>query len=116
MSNRLETLEQYYYTRTEIDKINKQVDAQTKKMRKLGMDEDEVAFRVNGNPVSHLLSIDAGQVMDHVVISDITGKIVRDEMIQTRHLRMEVGDLREGVYFVRLRSGAEEHVLKILKK
>ena len=42
MSYRLESLEEYYFTRTEIDKMNKQLEAQEKKMRKLGMDEDEI--------------------------------------------------------------------------
>ena len=42
MSNRLETLDDYYFVRTEIDKMNKMVVSQTKKLEKLAMSNAEI--------------------------------------------------------------------------
>ena len=82
----------------------------------IGIEEHEFAFRVNGNPVERLLSIDASQEVDQVIISDITGKILVDALVHTSQIRMEVGDLPEGIYFIRLSSGSSQRVLKIVKK
>ena len=73
-------------------------------------------FRLNGNPVEHLLSIDTDQPVDQVIISDVTGKVVRREIQHSHAIRMMVGDLHKGVYFVTLRSGTNDQVVKIIKK
>jgi len=81
-----------------------------------GIEEFAAGFRINGNPVEHLLSIDADHLIKQVIISDITGKVVRNEMQNSEVIRMEVGELKHGVYFVTLRTESSDHVLKMLKK
>ncbi len=81
-----------------------------------GIEEFASGFSLNGNPVEHLLSIDADQMVMYVKISDITGKVVRNEEVYTNTIRMEVSDLNHGVYFVTLGFEAREDVLKIIKK
>jgi len=81
-----------------------------------GIEEFVSGFSLNGNPVEHLLSIDSDQMVHYVKISDITGKVVRNEEVFTNTIRMEVSELRHGVYFVTLGSEAGEDVLKIIKK
>jgi hypothetical protein len=81
-----------------------------------GIEEFASGFSLNGNPVEHLLSIDADQMVMYVKISDITGKVVRNEEVYTNTIRMEVSDLSHGVYFVTLGFEAREDVLKIIKK
>ena len=81
-----------------------------------GIEEFVSGFSLNGNPVDHLLSIDSDQMVHYVRISDITGKVVRNEEVFTNTIRMEVSELRHGVYFVTLGSEAGEDVLKIIKK
>jgi hypothetical protein len=81
-----------------------------------GIEEFATGFRLNGNPVKQQLSIDADQLIDQVIISDITGKVVRNEMQHSSIIRMEVGELNKGVYFVTLRSASQDQVVKIIKQ
>ena len=81
-----------------------------------GIQEFSEGFRLNGNPVQHMLSIDADQMIKYVRISDITGKMVRNEEVHTGTIRMEVSDLSHGLYFVTLGTETGEEVLKIIKQ
>ncbi|MDX2430444.1 MAG: T9SS type A sorting domain-containing protein, partial [Bacteroides sp.] len=81
-----------------------------------GVEKFSTGFVLNGNPVKHQLSIDADQLIDQVIISDITGKVVRNEMQNSSIIRMEVGELKHGVYFVTLRSASQDQVVKIIKQ
>lgn len=81
-----------------------------------GVEEFATGFRLNGNPVKQQLSIDADQLIDQVIISDVTGKIVRIEMLNSSIIRMEVGELNKGVYFITLRSASQDQVVKIIKQ
>jgi hypothetical protein len=81
-----------------------------------GIEDFAAGFSLNGNPVEHLLSIDSDQMVSYIKISDITGKVLRNEELNTSTIRMEVSDLKHGVYFVTLGFEAKEEVLKIIKK
>jgi hypothetical protein len=75
------------------------------------------SFRVNGNPVTDILSVDADHTIDFVTITDITGKIVKKERVSTSTIRMEVSELRQGIYLVTLQSVSDERIIiKIVKK
>jgi hypothetical protein len=80
-----------------------------------GIEEFSRDFRVNGNPVHHLLSIDGDDLIKQVIISDITGKIVRNVQMYSTTVRMEVGELHRGIYFVTLKTASSNQVLKIYK-
>ncbi len=81
-----------------------------------GIYDQTKGFRVNGNPVDNLLSIDSDNMVEQVIIMDLTGKMVRNEIVNTNTIRMEVSELNKGVYFVTLRSASQDQVVKIIKQ
>ncbi len=81
-----------------------------------GIYDQTKGFRVNGNPVDNLLSIDSDNMVEQVIIMDLTGKMVRNEIVNTNTIRMEVSELRHGIYLVTMKSASSAKVLKIVKR
>jgi hypothetical protein len=77
---------------------------------------EQSSFRINGNPVKDLLSIDSDNSVDNLVIMDIAGRILRNMDINSSTIRVNVSDLKTGIYFVSLKSGQSKRTLKIIKE
>jgi hypothetical protein len=76
---------------------------------------DKGSFKVNGNPVNRVLSIDANETVNTVIIYDINGRAFRNKFVNTRNVRMDVSDLNRGIYFVQLNTNTTNKVFKIIK-
>ncbi len=81
-----------------------------------GIDDLTQGFQINGNPVDQILSIDSDNMVEQVIITDLTGKVVRNEKVYTNTIRMEVSELRQGIYLVSMKSASSAKVLKIIKR
>jgi hypothetical protein len=77
---------------------------------------EQSSFRINGNPVKDLLSIDSDNSVDNLVIMDIAGRILRNLDINSNTIRVNVSDLKTGIYFVSLNAGHLKRTLKIIKE
>ena len=62
------------------------------------------------NPVGDVLNIESDKLIESVRIIDFTGKII----LETDSLRIDVGSLQSGMYFVQINNGQNLH--KIIKK
>lgn len=72
-------------------------------------------LQINGNPTSDILSIDSKDMIGIVTITDLSGKIVKSELVDSQNLRMSISDLRTGIYLVRLQGDTLDSVVKIVK-
>lgn len=77
---------------------------------------NELSIQINGNPVQNVLSIDSKDIIEFVTINDITGKQVRSERVDNTSLRMDVSDLKNGIYIVSLKGDTADSIVKIIKK
>ncbi len=71
------------------------------------------------NPVSEQLNIQFENYQSEAVqmeLIDLTGKVVKSEMLTQRNSQVQVNDLSKGIYFVRLRNGDASTSQKILIK
>ncbi|MBN3036705.1 MAG: T9SS type A sorting domain-containing protein, partial [Bacteroidales bacterium] len=82
----------------------------------IGIGAFENGFRLNGNPVIEMLSIDSDEMIEQVMITDLSGKVMSIQKLHTNTVRMDVNELRNGLYFVTLTTAYEDKVLKIVKQ
>jgi hypothetical protein len=83
---------------------------------KVGIDNQTNTFRINGNPVLQELSVDATAFVESLTILDITGKVVKKEHIASNQVRVDVTDIKHGIYFVSLKMKDTSHRLKFIKQ
>lgn len=72
-------------------------------------------LRVNGNPVNDILSIDSDKTVESLIMYDIFGKVSRHVKVNSKTIRVNVNDLKTGLYFVKLQTESSDTVLKIVK-
>ena len=82
-----------------------------------GIQEQEFeGLKVLGNPVGHLLRIEANENIERLSLFDMTGRLLEERSINSQSLSLPVDHLQAGVYFAVLRSGNKFHTIKVLKK
>jgi len=82
-----------------------------------GIEEQEFeGLKVLGNPVGHLLRIEADELIENLSLFDMTGRLLEQRSINSQSLSLPVDHLQAGVYFAVLRSGNKFHTIKVLKK
>lgn len=68
------------------------------------------------NPVSEILHIDSKNRMSEISIYDFTGKLQKQEKINSEKVRINMTDLTTGNYILRIKDGQTEKSYKIVKK
>ena len=70
-------------------------------------------FSVYPNPANNFVVIkDEGLKIKDVQILDLTGKMVKQFRIQNSELKIQIGDLKSGVYFVKLGKQTERLIIE----
>lgn len=65
------------------------------------------------NPTSTQLTLDTQLKIDQIIITDITGKTIKS--IQPKSKTINVSDLTNGIYFIKIISGEETMIQKFVK-
>jgi GEVED domain/Secretion system C-terminal sorting domain/Pregnancy-associated plasma protein-A len=83
----------------------------------LGTESFQAVFRdmaIAPNPVTSMLTITSSAVIDKVIITDMTGKRIIEESVDTKHIKL--ADLASGMYIVTASSGEFSQSKKIIKE
>lgn len=67
-----------------------------------------VPFRIFPNPADNILKIDTGEAFDKLEITDYSGRIVLTQKINSISFEINIGELSEGFYLVRIWNNSEE--------
>ena len=78
-----------------------------------GIDENEAEFSVYPNPVSNMLSISCGNADYSFVMYNGMGQVVANGNGRGTQ-QINVSDLTKGVYFLRLTSGTQVRIEKVV--
>jgi len=77
----------------------------------------ELKLNIYPNPTIELINIESSDIIDEIVITDLNGKIVYLESnIQQSLIQVNLSELRNGVYLIRINSGENYNLKKIIKQ
>jgi hypothetical protein len=65
---------------------------------------NSASLHVYPNPVQHTLNYVSSEEITEVMISDISGKVVKMISTDAKQGQIEVGDMADGLYFIRLQA------------
>ncbi|MBK1894796.1 T9SS-dependent choice-of-anchor J family protein [Chryseobacterium paridis] len=83
----------------------------------LGVSEiDKKTASIYPNPVIDVLHIDSKNKMADIKIYDLTGRLQKQENINSENARVDLSGLETGTYIVRIKEGGSEKSYKIIKK
>lgn len=68
------------------------------------------------NPVIDLLNIDSKNKMSEINIYDMTGRLQKQEKVNSESVKINLTELKTGSYIVRIKEGNSEKNHKIIKK
>ena len=72
-------------------------------------------FEVYPNPVKDVLNVISAESIDMVKIYDLTGRIVKQAAPNKANFNVDVADLSNGVYLVKLNADNKEVTTKLIK-
>tara|TARA_B100000900_G_scaffold262271_1_gene223525 strand:- start:11129 stop:12973 length:1845 start_codon:yes stop_codon:yes gene_type:complete len=75
----------------------------------------EINVNVYPNPVKDILNVISAESIDAVRIFDLTGRVVKQATPNKANFNLDVADLSNGVYLVKLNAGNKEVTTKIIK-
>ncbi|MES2543890.1 MAG: M43 family zinc metalloprotease [Bacteroidota bacterium] len=76
-------------------------------------------FSAYPNPTTGLLFValkDVSTNIDLIIVTDVLGKTIQTEKINTPNTTVDLSRLSNGLYFVKVKSGELEKVLKVIKQ
>lgn len=78
--------------------------------------KEQNSIRLYPNPASDMVTIDipANDVSGDIIITDITGKIVLQQPVQTAQQQLSLSEIPAGLYFVQLTAGGYSNIQKLL--
>ena len=68
------------------------------------------------NPINSLLNIDAKENIQHIVIYDVTGKIVRAYEVYSNRVQLDLSALTKGFYFLKIDDNSGSQLKKFIKQ
>ncbi|WP_435522873.1 T9SS type A sorting domain-containing protein [Chryseobacterium indoltheticum] len=71
---------------------------------------------VSPNPTSGILKITAKNEIEKVEITNVTGQRLMNFQPNSAHAELNISQLKEGVYLVKVSSKQQSQVYKIIKK
>jgi Secretion system C-terminal sorting domain/SprB repeat len=72
-------------------------------------------FQFSPNPVKNMLSISNSSTIDEITITSELGKSILDKKINNLSSDIDLSELSNGVYFLKVKSEGKEKTVKILK-
>ncbi len=80
---------------------------------------ENATFLVYPNPTNSFVTISGknnSELIDSVVITDISGKTIQTKSINTVNAKIDLSDLSNGIYFAKVKSGNNLSIVKIIKQ
>lgn len=77
--------------------------------------KNALSFNVYPNPTSSVVNIASDFVADRIMITDVAGKEVMRTIPVTNSVRMDVSDLKAGMYFIQVQKGGNITTKKLYK-
>lgn len=68
------------------------------------------------NPAQNIFIISNNTIIDKVEIYSLTGQLVKSENINTETAALNIADLQDGIYMVKVSSGNAEKTIKMVKQ
>ncbi|MEL6720882.1 MAG: T9SS type A sorting domain-containing protein, partial [Bacteroidota bacterium] len=80
--------------------------------------EEALTAKVYPSPTNDWLNVQSNQSIDQIQVLDITGKVVRMEAINlgNSRIRLNVSNLVQGHYFVRIQANDDVRTLRFVKQ
>ncbi|HEX8018013.1 MAG TPA: T9SS type A sorting domain-containing protein, partial [Flavobacterium sp.] len=73
-------------------------------------------FNYYPNPVNNSLTISNNTLMETAEITSILGQKIKSVKVDDLHAQIDLSDLSNGIYFVKVSSGNQEKTIKIIKE
>lgn len=73
-------------------------------------------FKIFPNPTTHLLNIANDSTIDSVILYNMLGQLVKQQMIQAKTGTIDMSAFAAGTYFARVISGDTSKTLKVIKE
>jgi uncharacterized repeat protein (TIGR01451 family) len=73
-------------------------------------------FSFSPNPVTNFLKIANDSAIDRIEVSSILGQKVMEKSVNDLHTEIDMSQLTNGIYFVKVRSDGNEKTVKIVKQ
>ena len=77
------------------------------------------SVKVYPNPTQDVISVesDADMLVDAIVLTDAAGQVLRNISVQSGLVtnQIDISNVAQGIYYLKVKSGAEVHVEKIVK-
>ncbi|MDG1824228.1 MAG: T9SS type A sorting domain-containing protein [Flavobacteriaceae bacterium] len=80
------------------------------------IDDIKINVNVYPNPVKDILNVISAESIDAVRIFDLTGRVVKQATPNKENFDLDVADLSNGVYLVKLNAGNKEVSTKLIKQ
>jgi hypothetical protein len=77
---------------------------------------EEAGIKLYPNPVSDILNIDSEKHIDIVQILDMESRLIRSIDVDGYKKSVDLGTLNKGVYLVKIKSGNNLYIIRIVKK
>ncbi|PJB14314.1 MAG: hypothetical protein CO118_09230 [Flavobacteriales bacterium CG_4_9_14_3_um_filter_32_8] len=75
-----------------------------------------INFKLYPNPAATFLNIKNTAIIESVIISDINGRLVKNSFTNTKEIKIDVADLKAGVYFIQVFSKGIPQTQKFIKE
>ncbi len=84
----------------------------------VGVDENMMqTVRIFPNPAENIITINSKEVIDGYEISDVSGKVIMSRVnIRENKMVLNISELPEGIYFLKIRQETGSFVKKIIKR
>ena len=74
-------------------------------------------IKVYPNPASDFIKIESNHsIVNQIDIFDVTGKLVKNSMINGNLQSIDISDLYQGIYFINIKANNTSQVFKLIKK
>ena len=81
-------------------------------------DESIATFSVYPNPASSVINIEANQAAvtgESVKFVDLGGKVAKVTNLNAASKSIDISDLKEGIYYLKIKSGGKEYIQRFIK-
>ena len=78
-----------------------------------GIEENEVVFNIYPNPVKEVLTIRSRQQLTEIVIYNLLGQPVYRKSLNTNSIKLDLGNLRQGMYLLNIRTNRASKIRRI---
>lgn len=81
----------------------------------LGLDESVNEVGISPNPFTGTIKVESVKKIDLIKVLDLAGKVIFETVVNDFNAQLELSQLTQGIYFVKVMSGTEVSTSKVVK-